>query len=117
MKNSLRFSHEALDDLDEIREYIQEDSCNPDIALNAINQILDAIDILRDYPELGATLFSTFGVESDYRSLICGSYIAFYRVDDGKVYIERVLSGRRDYLRVLFGELPENGIEAMSAPR
>lgn len=35
MKNSLRFSHEALDDLDEIREYIQEDT-----ALNVINQIL-----------------------------------------------------------------------------
>lgn len=78
---------------------------------------IDAIDILQDYSELGATLFSTFGVESDYRSLICGSYIAFYRVDDGKVYIERVLSGRRDYLRILFGDLPGNGIGAMSALR
>ena len=41
-------------------------------------------------------------VESDYRVLVTGSYLTFYRVRGNEVYIDRVLYGRRDYLRILF---------------
>ena len=38
-----------------------------------------------------------------YGCLGTGGYIAFYRVADGGVYVDRVLYGRRDYLALLFG--------------
>jgi plasmid stabilization system protein ParE len=45
-------------------------------------------------------------VETDYRFQVCGNYLIFYRLEQGTVYIIRVLYGKRDYMRLLFGEQP-----------
>ena len=45
--------------------------------------------------------------EDDYRFLVTGSYITLYRVSGDDVYVDRVLYGRRDYLSLLFGSLPD----------
>ena len=37
-----------------------------------------------------------------------GSYITLYRVSGDDVYVDRVLYGRRDYLSLLFGSLPDD---------
>ena len=108
MKNSLHYSPEALNDLNEIWEYIFTEMCNLDAALNVVNRIMDTIDKLQDFSEMGATLSSVVDIESDYCFLVCGSHVAFYRVNGREVYIDRVLYGRRDYLRILFGDLPES---------
>jgi plasmid stabilization system protein ParE len=52
---------------------------------------------------MGPSLSSITEVESDYRFLVCGNYLTFYRVKGKDVYIDRILYGRRDYLRILFG--------------
>lgn len=44
-------------------------------------------------------------IESDYRFLVSGNYLIFYRAYGAEVYIDRVLYGRRDYLRILFDGL------------
>ena len=44
-------------------------------------------------------------VESDYRFLVSGNYLAFYRAYGNTVYVDRILYGRRDYLRILFGDV------------
>jgi len=41
---------------------------------------------------------------TDYRFLVCGNYLAFYRYKDATVYVDRILYGRRDYLKILFPE-------------
>ncbi|MFQ7013130.1 MAG: type II toxin-antitoxin system RelE/ParE family toxin [Faecalibacterium sp.] len=58
---------------------------------------------------MGAALASISGANSDERFLVCGSYMVFYRITRENIFIDRVLYGRRDYLRVLFDktELPE----------
>ena len=43
-------------------------------------------------------------MESDYRFQVTCSCLTFYRVYGSDVYVDRVLYGRRDYLRILFGE-------------
>ena len=53
---------------------------------------------------IGTSLSSIADVESDYRFLVTGSYLTFYRVYGSDVYVDRVLYGRRDYLRILFGD-------------
>jgi prevent-host-death family protein len=40
----------------------------------------------------------------DYRFLVCGSYLAFYHTLAKKVYIDRILYGKRDYIKILFGD-------------
>jgi addiction module RelE/StbE family toxin len=104
MKNKLHYTHEAQRDLDEIWDYIVSDLSNPSAAEQIVNRIMDAIEQLADFAEMGAPLSSVADIESDYRFIVCGNYLAFYRVDENEVYIDRILYGRRDYLRVLFGD-------------
>ena len=72
-----------------------------------MNRIMDDVDHLENHAELGALLSSIADVESDYRFLVTGSYLIFYRVQGSDVYVDRVLYGRRDYLRILFGDTPD----------
>lgn len=111
MKNNIYYSPEAQNDLDEIWEYISVELCNPQAAENTVNKIMDTVDELKDFSEIGALLSPVTEVESDYRFLISGNYMIFYRVIDKDVYIDRVLYGRRDYLRILFPDLPRNDNE------
>lgn len=67
--------------------------------------ILDAVQQLADFAELGAPLSSIADVEGGFRFLVVGNYLTFYRIENGEVYIDRILYGRRDYLRILFGKM------------
>lgn len=104
MKNKLHYAPEALRDLDDIWEYITLELNSPAAAKRTIGRILDAADRLEEFAEAGAPLRSVTDVESGYRFLVCGNYLAFYRVKGNDVFIDRVLYGRRDYLRILFGD-------------
>lgn len=106
MKNKLHYSPEALKDLDETWGYIVMDLGNPDAAENVVNGIMDVIDKLEDFAEMGAPLSSVADVETDYRFLLSGNYMIFYRPEGTDIYIDRILYGRRDYLRILFSNLP-----------
>ncbi len=102
----INYSPEAQNDLDEIWDYITYELCNPDAAEHTVNQIIDAIDRLETAsPKIGAPLSSITDIESDYRFLVSGNYMVFYRAYEIEVYIDRILYGKRDYLRILF---PDN---------
>ena len=103
MTHNIHYAQQARRDLDDIWDYIAEELQNADAAGRMINRILDAVDRLADYPEMGAPLSSVVDVRSDdYRFLVTGQYLTFYRVCGGDVYVDRILYGRRDYLRLLF---------------
>jgi len=95
------YSHIAISDLDEIGDYVMENTNNPDSALNAVSRIQDAIDNLIVFPEMGTQLSSMIEIETDYRFLVCGNYLAFYRISADNVYVDRILHGKRDYLPIL----------------
>lgn len=46
----LKYSPEALKDLDDIWEYIRSELSNPDAADNSVNAILDRAETLREFP-------------------------------------------------------------------
>lgn len=97
----LKYAPEALKDLDDIWEYIHSDLGNPDAADNTVNAILGRVEALREFPYSGAPLDAISRICSDYRFVKAGNYLAFYRVCEGIVYIDRVLYERRNYLRIL----------------
>jgi hypothetical protein len=37
----------------------------------------------------------------------CGNYLVFYRHENDTAYVVGVVYGKRDYLKILFGDLPE----------
>lgn len=104
--HKILYSKEAFRDLDEIWDHIAFVLQNRSAADRTIDRILDAVDQLREFPEIGARLSSVADIESDYRFLVTENYLTFYRTDGSNIYIDRILYGRRDYLRVLF-ETPE----------
>lgn len=106
--SELFYSPRAREDLDDIWDYIAADLENAAAAQNTVERILSDADRLRDFPQMGAPLSSVAEVESDYRFLVSGSYLTFYRVVGGQVFIDRILYGARDYLRTLFGGLEQS---------
>lgn len=93
--------------MDGIWDYIVSDLQNPSAAERIVDRIMDDVDRLESHAEIGAPLSSIAEIESDYRFLVTGSYLTFYRVRDNDIYVDRVLYGRRDYLRILFGDVQD----------
>ena len=105
MKNNIHYSPESRRDLDDIWDYIVSELQNRSAAEHVINRIMDAVDHLKDFAEMGAPLSSIADVGTDYRFLVSGNYMVFYRVQGNDVYIDRVLYDRSDYMSVLFKDL------------
>ena len=98
----IRYSAAAVQDLEQIGDHIAEVLKNSAAALNTLNTIQDSIENLVDFPHIGTQLSSIVEMETDYRFLVCGNCLVFYRVQRDYVYIDRVIYGRRDYLSILF---------------
>lgn len=64
--------------------------------------------MLADFPLIGTPLSSIYETSEDSRFLVCGNYLAFYRVIENTVLIDRILYGKRDYISILFGNLPQD---------
>ena len=102
MSYNIYYSPTAQNDLDEIWEYISSVLKEPVAAQNTVSNILDKIDLLEEQPEIGLQLFLC-DINTGYRYLVCKNYMVFYRTSSDSVYIDRVIYGKRDYMKILFG--------------
>ncbi|NMB40717.1 MAG: type II toxin-antitoxin system RelE/ParE family toxin [Firmicutes bacterium] len=100
----LRINPIARKDLLEIKKYISEELGNPTAAEKIISQIVESYEKLKDFPLIGVELSSRIDMITDFRYLVSGKYIGFYKVDDVYVSIYRIFYGRRDYARILLDE-------------
>ena len=105
MKNRIHYSPGSCRDLDDIWDYIVSELQNRSAAEHVINRIMDAVDHLKNFAEMGTPLSSIADVGTGYRFLVSGNYMVFYRVQGSDVYIDRVLYGRSDYMSILFKDL------------
>lgn len=103
----LKISPEAKDDLAKIRGYISQELCNHQAAVNLVSKITKKIRGLPEHPGIGVPLSSIVDIQTNYRFLVCTNYLIFYRYEDEIVFVSRILYGRRDYTRILFGDLPD----------
>lgn len=109
MYNIIKYSPEALNDLDEIWNYISVNLSNPisaNKANNTINGIFDSIDVLKESPKSGTALEFSKGIKTNYRFVRYKNYIAFYRVSDNNIFVDRIIYGKRDYMKILFKNEP-----------
>lgn len=100
---NIQFTDKAIKDMEEIENYITLELCNEQAAKNVLKNIVDKIKRLSSFPLMGASLSSVININTDYRYLVCGNYLAFYRVVDTNIYIDRILYGQRNYMQALFG--------------
>ena len=104
----VRYTPEAEDDLAGIKDYIAEQLLSPVAAIQLLAKIIKRIRALEQFPDMGTPLSSIIGLVTDYRFLVCASYLVFYRIEGDHINIIRILYGRRDYVSILFGELPQD---------
>ncbi len=97
--------------MDGIWNYIALTLRNAPAAERVAGRIMDAVDRLERFPEMGASLAAITNVETAYRFLVCGEYLIFYLIEDGEVTVDRILYGRRDYLHILLGDTEEEAAE------
>ena len=101
----IHISPEAADDLRAIKEYIAIELENPEAAVNTVSKITKAIRNLAKFPGIGVLLSSKVSIHTDYRFIVIGSYMAFYRFGREDVHVIRVLYGKRDYMKILYGDI------------
>ena len=100
----LKYTPEAISDLQKTKSYISRGLRNPTAANRITKSILDQCSQLKEHPNLGMSLSAKLDMDSDLRYLICENHLAIYRIADNWVMIVRILDGRTDYLRLLFRE-------------
>lgn len=105
--SKLHISPMANDDLLSIKEYIEKELDNAAAAINIIAKITKSIRLLANFPMSGSSLSSVMEFETDYRFVISGNYISFYRYINDTVFVDRVLYAKRDYIKILFGDIDE----------
>ena len=103
MNAKIRYSAQALDDLEAIWNYLAVDCDNARAAQRIVGDIMNRVDRLADMPESGQSLDSQCIIHSNYRFLAVGRYVAFYRYENNCISIDRVLDSRSDFLKKLFG--------------
>jgi toxin ParE1/3/4 len=85
-------------DLDDIWLYAATESGSMDVATRLVASITDRFCFLAGFPHAGRSRARDFG--AGMRSFPVGEYVIVYSVEDGHVFILRVVHGRRDFDRL-----------------
>ena len=100
MKLKIKINSLAIKDIKEVKEYIREENIN---AINKFTRgIKSIIEELAEFPEMGMKLANKIGLQTDYRYFVFEEYIIFYKFNNDNLFVYRILSSKRDYIKVLF---------------
>ena len=105
MDRKVVFSKKAEIQIDEIYQYVYSLSNDEDTAMKFVNELIDKTEILKKHAFVGKQLEIVDGIITQYRYVRYKDYLIFYRVDDKKVYIDRILSSKTDYVNEFTKEL------------
>jgi addiction module RelE/StbE family toxin len=96
-------SEPAENDLMDIVRYIASQLSAPVSALHMMELLEEAMEGLSDMPQRCPLVADERLSQMGYRKLIVKNYVAFFSIDEKNkvVDVERILYGRRDWLRFL----------------
>lgn len=97
----VKYTHAALDDLDQIWSEVFDVSADIDTAQNYVDGIRQAISKKVGYPKTGISLLYNEHPTGMY-FVVYKKYYVFYRMHSTYIEVIRVLYGASDYMRVLF---------------
>jgi plasmid stabilization system protein ParE len=88
---SVQVTDKALEDMEEIYNYIAEQLQAPENAIGQYNRIAEAIEKLNVFPERVKVMESEPEHTMGLRQISIDNYAAFYVIEDGEVIVTRVL--------------------------
>ena len=89
--------------MDVVWKWIAVENEEPSSAERIIADILDRVDGLAEFPLSSTPLDTRCTIKSSWRFVESGGYLAFVCLGENRLYVDRVLSGKSDYLRRPFG--------------
>ena len=90
-------------DLDSALHYITTKLLNNIAASNLLKKTKETINMLTDNPSAFPVYHGTSNIKYDYRYILVGNYIIFYRIDESSktVYIMRFLYSGQDIEKLI----------------
>lgn len=67
------------------------------------DKLLDKIDLLGSFPDIGAEVASKRISSAEFRMLVVGEYLCFYARQQKTVVVHHIVHGSTNYIRNLFG--------------
>lgn len=98
MSLGYELTERAKDDLADLWNFYEQIS--KDLARRKINAVLEEIEELVAFPEMGR---AREDIKSGLRVWVSGNHLIFYRVVQSEILVERVLHGHRD-IEAIFRE-------------
>jgi len=86
----LVYTDEAIDDLKRLREFVAVH--NPSAAARIATELVGKIELLPDFPEMGAPV-EMAPVPDSVRDMVCGRYVVRYSVHASAIIILGVWHG------------------------
>ena len=99
----LRYTPEALCDLQEIKRYIKSELHNPTAASRITKAILDGCAQLKQFPEMGVLKYDTLMGKYGFRALFIDKYVCVYKIEGDTVRIYHLADARKNYIYHIFG--------------
>ena len=97
------YTPRARNDLVNIKESVIEKFDDENLAIEVLKKIIKAVRQLVMFPYLGQELSGITGIYTEYRCLFCEKNYVFYRVEENRICVIRILNEKQDYMRNLFG--------------
>lgn len=101
MSYRIEYSQAAIRDLDRVWNEVYEASKEADIATRYVDGLMDCVAEKRAFPKSGAPLYYENGF-TGYYYVVVKAYMAFYRIVEERILVDRVVFGRSDYMRIIF---------------
>lgn len=106
MNMKIRYSPAARDDLRQLKRYLTLEF-GAAVASKSVAKIIDDISSLKSHRHLARPLSDKIHRGTDYLYLLAGRHsIAILSEGDSLYSVIRVLDGRTDYVKAIFGECP-----------
>ena len=105
MNRKVVFSKKSELQIEEIYQYVLSKSNDEGTAKKFVNELIDKTEILKTQAFVGRQLEIIDNIVTQYRFLIYKDYLIFYRVDDSKAYIDRILNAKTDYVKEFIKEI------------
>ena len=88
----------AKQDLREIALYISNELCNPTVAVNLVEEIIEATEKLLEFPYSHQVYYPIRPLKKEYRRIPIKNYMIFYTVDEQKknVTVSRIIYAKRN---------------------
>lgn len=105
MERKIVFSKKSELQIEEIYDYIFKMVNDVDVAKKFIKEMLQKTEILKKHAFIGRKLVLIDNIITSYRFIRHKDYLSFYRIDAKKVYIDRILSSKSDYVNEFTKEI------------